>query len=321
VNSETISVVIATRNRVAPLRIALRTMQKQSSFPSEVLIVDSSDESDTRELVQSLTALCAFPLRYIATDVRSAARQRNLGADLASGDLLVFLDDDVRLEPTFLEELRRPFAEDGEGLLAGVSGTIVNQIYTQPKGINRFLLASCLGNFDDCWAGRLVGPAVNFLPQDKPDTVQPVEWLFSTGTAYRREIFLRYRFGEQFSGYSFAEDVDLSARIGRQYRLSNTTRARFEHMDMGQRTHTDWVGLGESMVVNRRSIMIDVLGRKRWTDRLHLFAYEVVYCSISMAVQARFRPQRMSRSALLIWGKLRAFMAVRSQAKSVSPSA
>ena len=79
---------------------------------------------------------------------------------------------------------------------------------------------------------------------------------------------------------------------------------------MGQRTHTDWVGLGESMVVNRRSIMIDVLGRKRWTDRLHLFAYEVVYCSISMAVQARFRPQRMSRSALLIWGKLRAFIDV-----------
>src|SRR5262249_21413757 len=156
-------------------------------------------------LVESLAA-AAPALRYIRTEIRSAARQRNLGAEQASGELLVFLDDDVRLAPEFLEQLVRPFTEDREGSLAGVSGMIVNQSYTQPRGINRFLLACCLGNFDVCWAGRLVGPAVNFLPKDQPDTVQSVEWLFSTGTAYRRNIFDSFRFGEQFTGYSFAED-------------------------------------------------------------------------------------------------------------------
>ena len=309
-NPTSITVVIATRNRVEPLRVTLATLHEQSLPPAEVFIVDSSDTGVTRQLIESLAPDSPFPLRYVPSMIRSAARQRNAGADLASGDVLVFVDDDVRLAPRFLRELVRPFAEDPDGSLAGVSGTIVNQTYTQPRGLNRLLLGCCLGNFDACWAGRLVGPAVNFLPQDTPDTIQRVEWLFSTGTAYRKDVFARYRFGEQFSGYSFAEDVHLSARIGRDYRLCNTSRARFEHMDLGLHTHTDWIALGESMVANRRAVMVDILGKDRLADAVRLFAYEVLYCGLTMLVQARFRPRQMARSGLMLWGKLRAFLAV-----------
>jgi glycosyltransferase involved in cell wall biosynthesis len=306
-NTANISVVIATRNRVEPLRTTLSTLRDQTLLPMEALIVDSSDTDETKQLVESLRPETPFQFRYVPAAVRSAARQRNLGADQAAGDLLVFMDDDVRLFPQFLEELARPFREDRDGRLAGVSGTIINQTYSQPKGLNRLLLAFCLGNFDSCWAGRLVGPAVNFLPQDKPDTCQLVEWLFSGGTAYRKDIFQRYRFGEQFTGYSFAEDVHLSARIARDYRLCNTSRARFEHMDLGGSTHTDWAALGESMIANRRLIMVDVLGRTRLRDMMHLFAYEVGYCSLAMVAQSRFHPRQMARIGLLLVGKLRAF--------------
>ncbi len=318
------SVIIATRNRPEPLRVTLATLQAQSLLPSEVLVVDSSDTSETRVLVEDLSKRSPFPLKCIATEIRSAARQRNMGADMAAKDLLVFIDDDVRLDRRFLEELVYPFSEDKNGTLAGVSGTIVNQIYSQPKGLNRLLLACCLGDFSPSWAGRVVGPAVNFLPQDVPDTIQPVEWLFSGGTAYRKDIFGRYRFGEQFTGYSFAEDVHLSARIGLTYQLKNTTRARFEHMDLGKDTHTDWMKLGESMVINRRTVMVDVLGRNRLSDRISLFAYEIVYCGLAMAVQGRFRPQHLKRIAMLLAGKLRAFYAhprrIRNQGSTGSES-
>lgn len=284
----------------------METLFNQSLALKEALIVDSSDDPGTGAFIQSLVPTAPFALRYISTQIHSAARQRNLGAEKACGDILVFLDDDVRLDRRFLEELVHPFYDDPDGRLAGVSGTIVNQTYSQPKGLNRFLLACCLGNFDKCWAGRLLGPAVNFLPKDVPEAVQPVEWLFSGGTAYRREVFEQYRFGDQFRGYSFAEDVHLSARIGREYRLVNTTRARFEHLDLGRSTHTDWKALGESMVINRRAIM-RILGRNRRVDRLRLFAYEVLYGSLALAAQAKFRPQLLYRYALLVWGKLRAF--------------
>lgn len=308
-NPSNTSVVIATRNRPEPLRITLGTLRNQSLAPTELLVVDASDTSETQSLMESLAPELPFPIRYIRSEVRSAARQRNTGADQAVGDVLVFLDDDVRLERVFLEELVRPFYNDKDRRLAGVSGTIVNQTYTQPKGLNRFFLGCCLGNFDKSWAGRLVGPAVNFLPEDKPDTVQPVEWLFSTGTAYRADVFRRYRFGEQFAGYSFAEDVHLSARIARDYRLCNTTRARFEHMDLGGTTHTDWVALGESMVRNRRAVMTDVLGRNRLADWIRLVAYEILYGALAVAVQSRLQPRKLARYAKLLLGKLRAFMA------------
>uniref|UniRef100_Q01XK9 Glycosyl transferase, family 2 n=1 Tax=Solibacter usitatus (strain Ellin6076) TaxID=234267 RepID=Q01XK9_SOLUE len=303
-----ISIVIATRNRVAPLRATLETLRGQSLFPREVLIVDASDGEETRELIGSLAPDSPFPLTYTPSLIRSAARQRNAGADLASGEVLVFMDDDVLLDQRFLEELVGPFAADADGRLGGVSGTIINQTYTQPKGVNRLLLGLCLGNFDACWAGRLMGPAVNFLPRDTPGTVQQVDWLFSTGTAYRKDVFRRYRFGEQFTGYSFAEDVHLSARVGRDYRLSNTCRARFEHRDLGQHTHTDWVALGESMVINRRAIMVDILGRDGLADAVRLFAYEFLYCGLTMLVQARFRPRQLTKVGLILWGKLRGFV-------------
>jgi hypothetical protein len=152
---------------------------------------------------------------------------------------------------------------------------------------------------------------VNFLPQDITGRIQTVDWLFSTGTAYRKCIFDKYRFGSQFRGYSFAEDVHLSARIGRKYRLLNTTFARFEHMDMGHSTHTDWVALGESMVTNRWAIMTEVLGMKRFRDLVRLFAYEVLYCTLAMLAQSRFRPGHLAQTGRLLWGKLRAFCGMR----------
>ena len=319
-NTLSTSVVIATRNRCEPLRTTLATLRDQSLPPTEVLIVDSSDTRETQRLIESLRSGTPFPLRYLPSEVRSAARQRNLGADQASGDLLVFMDDDVRLARQFLEELVRPFYEDRDGRLAGVSGTIVNQIYSQPRGLNRFLLACCLGNFDSCWAGRLLGPAVNFLPEDKPDVVQAVDWLFSGGTAYRKDVFARYRFGEQFTGYSFSEDVHLSARIARDYRLCNTTRARFEHMDLGQNTHRDWAALGESMVTNRRAVMVDVLGKNSSGDMVRLFAYEIGYCTLAKLVQARFRPKQVVRTGSLLRGKLRAFRKMLRKPSEVSSS-
>lgn len=302
-----ISVVIATRNRPEPLQTTLDTLFTQSLMPGEVLIVDSSDTPATERLVQSLASERGLPIRHFSTEIRSAARQRNLGAGLAVGQIVIFLDDDVSLDKRFIEELVRPFSEDPDGRLAGVSGTIVNQVYTQPKGLNWFLLGCCFGNWDKSWAGRLVGPAVNFLPEDKPDTVQPVEWLFSGGTAYRKDIFAQYRFGEQFDGYSFAEDVDLSARIGRTYHLYNTTCARFLHMDLGGGTHTDWVALGESMVVNRRRVMREVLGHKQLIDDARLFAYEVLYGALVLAAQAGLSGRQLNRNRLLLAGKLRAF--------------
>lgn len=304
----TCGVVIATRNRPEPIGDTLRSLNRQTVLPGTVIVVDSSDGRETGDVVAGLQASLRFPVVYRHTDVRSAARQRNMGAEQESSDIVLFLDDDLELDPACVGEILRVFEDDAAGRIGGVSATITNQVYTDPKGLNRFLLGVCLGRWKGTYAGQLLGPAVNFLPCDIPDTVQRVAWLPSTCTAYRRDVFLRYRFAE-FEGYSFAEDVELSSRVARDYEVYNTSRARTFHLDLGKDTHKDWRTLGHSMVVNRYGIMARTMGRHGPIDHLRLFWYEMVYTSIALMASGA-NAGRLRTLRQLLAGKASAFLAV-----------
>lgn len=304
----TAAVVIATRNRATCIQQLLSDLARQSALPEQVVVVDSSDEGQSALPRQLVRQVWPFRTSYLYAPRPSAARQRNQGAALTDTDLVVFLDDDVQLDAGFLEALIAPFTSDPSRRVGGVSGTIVNQTFTPLTRWNRALLRLCIGPLPRVLAGRLVGPAVNFLPEDRPDTVQEVDWLPSTCTAYRREVFLAHRFPEHFEGYSFAEDVHLSARVAKTHRLLNTTRARLYHHDTGRKSHRDWRTLGESMVRHRHEIMTEILGRRSALDHWRLFAYEILYCTLAWL--AGVRPVKPRRLLALLRGKLDAFYAI-----------
>jgi glycosyltransferase involved in cell wall biosynthesis len=307
--SLSVSVVIATRNRPGPLGDCLKSLGSQSLRPDSVIVVDSSDSGATAAMVEQIRPTLNFPLVFEHTTEKSAARQRNIGAERALTDLLVFLDDDVVLDNAFLLEIVKPFRSDPNREIGGVSGTITNQVYTNPRGLNRFLLGFCLGEWRGSYAGRLLGPAVNFLPAQILDAVQEVDWLPSTCTAYRREVFLAYRFCDALEGYSFAEDVHLSSRVHKSHRLLNTTRGHVLHKDLGKSTHRDWRALGESMVINRHAIMARILKRNRLLDHVRLFGYEAIYCSITW-LAAGATAARLAILGKLLRGKLSGFIVI-----------
>lgn len=292
------SIVIATRNRAAHLRECLDSIATQSVPPREVIVVDTSDDEATQDLCRERS------VTYLRGTVRSAAIQRNQGAERARGDLLFFFDDDVVLERAFIEEIVRIFEEDREKHVGGVSGLIVNHRYSPPSRLNRLLLRVFVGRPKGSYAGRLVGPAVNFLPEDRPDSVYQVEWLLSGCVAYRREVFLQQRFAETFLGYSIAEDVHLSARVARSHRLWCTTRARVYHKGLGAKTHTDWAALGESVIVNRHAIMTHVLGRKRPADYMRLFGYELAYSTAALLWNGG-RGFSLPKTIMMLAGRMR----------------
>lgn len=111
-----VSVIIATKNRPADLARTIESLLHQNLQPHEVFIVDQSP---------GISLTQEFPgfIRYIHDpSIRGANAARNLGMDLATGDILLFLDDDVELEPEFLGELLSAYSPD----VAGVSGIITN---------------------------------------------------------------------------------------------------------------------------------------------------------------------------------------------------
>ena len=86
------------------MRRTLASIESQSMLPDEVVVVDSSADGQVKEVV----VRSSLPTLYIHSDP-GLTRQRNKGVTASSGDILVFLDDDVELVTgclqAFLESL------------------------------------------------------------------------------------------------------------------------------------------------------------------------------------------------------------------------
>ena len=67
------SVVIPTRNRETALRNLLNKVLDQTLLPAEIIIVDSS------EIKQSSYEIVNKSIKYLHTNEKSAAKQRNIG--------------------------------------------------------------------------------------------------------------------------------------------------------------------------------------------------------------------------------------------------
>ena len=99
-----ISVVIPTMgNRVEYLRQAIECLSSQSTVPMEVIIVNNGQHLMTNfEHHKGLS----FPIIVMNTVFGAGASQaRNLGATIAKGSILAFLDDDDLWESNYLEEM------------------------------------------------------------------------------------------------------------------------------------------------------------------------------------------------------------------------
>jgi glycosyltransferase involved in cell wall biosynthesis len=130
-----ISVVIATRNRAALLDGALRSLRDQVGAPPvECIVVDNGSTDETRGVAQSYDAVYA----YEGAPNRAAAR--NAGIALATGEIVLFVDDDVVLPPFFVSAHAR--AHDASPFPHVVTGPIINVPSPDVRPVPTFAHAS-----------------------------------------------------------------------------------------------------------------------------------------------------------------------------------
>jgi glycosyltransferase involved in cell wall biosynthesis len=275
------SLIIATFERPDDLEVTLGGIEAQIHRPNEVIVVDSSRDAKTRSLCEAWGG--RLPMRWVASEGRSAAKQRNEGAELAlaSSEVLGFMDDDITLYPETCAEICRVFAEDSPHKVGGISARIDEIQRPPPSRLTRLYYRVQAGYADGTYGGRLFGPAINCLPcysepAEGDGALIPAEWLNSGCVFYRREPFLREKF-PAFEGYSFMEDVHCSARIAKTHRLYFHARARCSHRDGTNALKRDFLGLARQRIHNQRVVARDVLGlrglRLAWKFFLHrLFA-------------------------------------------------
>lgn len=287
-----VSVVIPTLDRSAILRRTLESLANQSAQPAQVILVDASDSRVTRDLcIERPVPGLASALIWLAARTTGAASQRNQGVRECQHAIIGFFDDDILFEPDCVAHLWRALQSDAT--LGGVNAMITNQRYLPPGRVSRLMFRCMAGRQEASYAGRVLGPAVNLLPEDRDELpeVVPVEWLNTTCTLYRREALPEPPFPGNFVGYSLMEDLSLSLTVARDWSLANVRTARIYHDSQSGEHKSDTVALSGMELANRHYVMTQVMGKRRNRDYAKLAVwelYQLVVCALQSRGGARF---------------------------------
>ena len=95
-----ISVIVPTYERRDLVVAHVAALDRQELAPSEVIVVVDGSTDGTGAALRALRT--SFPLQVVEQANRGAGEARNAGAAAATGDLLVFLDDDMEAHPGML---------------------------------------------------------------------------------------------------------------------------------------------------------------------------------------------------------------------------
>jgi GT2 family glycosyltransferase len=227
-NTPKISIIIPTKNRFDDITKSIGSILIQTLLPDEIVIVDASD---TQKLNGAIKRQVGDKLKTIYIHSKAGLTyQRNVGVKASSGDVVIFLDDDVILDRNFIKEIMHIFNNDLEKKVGGVMGDIINQNQSLTRSIKKTFSTILTTTFFLCKHGngkfRLSGFPTYPHGVNK---ILNIESLSGGLTAYRREVLNEFEFDENLHGYCYMEDDDFSYRVSRKYKNVYTPYAKVIH--------------------------------------------------------------------------------------------
>lgn len=197
------SVIVPAYNAGQTIEHCLAALLAQS-FPREqyeIIVVDDGSTDETPAIVARMPEV-----RLIRGEHRGAAAARNLGAQHARGNILLFTDADCEPLPDWIAQMLTPFADT---TIAGAKGVYRTQ---QREWIARFVQLEYVEKYARMARERFI------------------DFIDTYSAAYRREVFLHHKgFDEAFPGAS-VEDQEFSFRLARQgYRMVFAPQAVVYH--------------------------------------------------------------------------------------------
>jgi GT2 family glycosyltransferase len=215
------SVVIPTLNRKKDLEECIRSIfscSLQSSL-KEVIVIDNNSEDGTIEFLKNL-AEKEPRLRFTKISERNAIKARNIGFNLASGDIIIHIDDDIVVDKEWLKCLIAPYDDNSVG---GVGGRLL-----------------CIGKTAGPNHGHIVGkiaPWGQFFTNFDSGKLREVEFLHGSNMSFRRDLVLRVKGLDPNYKINWRDDTDLCVRIRKLgYRLLFQPAAVVWHKSAGSST-------------------------------------------------------------------------------------
>jgi len=203
---ETVSIVVPTYRRTNPLRAALDSFFFLK-FPRrrlEVIVVDDGGGDREVERVVRERQGSDVSLTLISQANAGAAAARNRGARVAQGDLLLFCDDDVLVEPDHLDQHL--------GTQRQYEGSLVNGVSRFAPGALSRLQATSFGRYRIELEHRFEAEADG---RRMDETCVETSFVSARNLGLGRALFWELGGFDESFPYAGAEDQELSLRARR----------------------------------------------------------------------------------------------------------
>ena len=206
-------------------------------------------------------------------DWASLPGARNYAVRRSSGEIILFIDDDVQLTPGFLAAHGKNYLQNPE--VGAVAGRVFDRMKLGDSG----------GELEiEYLPPQAMDPGIAWYHIDLVHTIKPQQVLTARGCnmSFRREIFTKYglRFDERFRGSAVREESDFCLRLRQTgYKIWYDPEAHLVHL--GEET-------GGCHDISMRSLQYQLtfyhnhflLGLKNLTAT-KLYAYTPVYLTVT----------------------------------------
>lgn len=248
---------VATYNRGDVLGRCVQLALAQSLQPSEIVIVDASDDWQTNRdrIAALLVGHDGVRFHHVAAERRSSAAQRNQGIGLSTADILFLIDDDSLMQGDCAAQVMSVYRADGSGQIVAVATTDLDRAPDETggpavavkDGADQTAAGLADSRIGDLLMQHLlmISTQQRFLPYDRPERrwrspdpqgFQPparcvqVQFIGGYSLTARRSALLQERFDDGLVGSSIAEDLDACYRLGRHGALVRALDARLFHL-------------------------------------------------------------------------------------------
>ena len=173
-----VTVILCTFNRCQLLAKALDSLAASTLSDTtgwEILVVDNNSADRTQEVVNDISSRFPGRFRYVFEAQPGKSFALNTGIRESRGDVLAFLDDDVTVEPTWLQNLTAPLYREE---CVGVAGRILpEKNFSPPRWIS-------LADRD------ATAPLAIFNPDRKAGALNTSP--YGANMAYQKRVFEKY---------------------------------------------------------------------------------------------------------------------------------
>lgn len=220
------SVIIPTYNEDRYIARCLASLQKQeleTHDQMEIIIVDDGSTDMTIKKVKQFA-----DIKLLHQQHQGPAIARNLGAKMARGEILIFVDADMEFEPDFIKHLVDPIKQ------GQVKGTFSKEEF----------VANWNNPIARCWNWNQDLPPKHKLPNDYPDE----------GEDFRAILKTEFQNVKGFDDVGYTDTWTLAKKLG--YKPVNAPGAKYYHHNPNTFTETFW----QAIWVNKRQYKLGFAG-------------------------------------------------------------